>query len=119
MRLAQQLYEGVDIKGKGTIGLITYLRTDSTRIADEADQAARQYIGETYGDKYVAANEQAGKNNNKIQDAHGGDPSYGHQPDADSGQGVSAEGFIPPLSADLETVCRQPDAAGPYMRPPP
>lgn len=49
MRLAQQLYEGVDVKGHGTIGLITYLRTDSTRIADEADLAARQYIGSTYG----------------------------------------------------------------------
>ena len=48
MRLAQQLYEGVDIKGHGTIGLITYLRTDSTRIADEADAAARKYIEETY-----------------------------------------------------------------------
>lgn len=70
MRLAQQLYEGVDIKGKGTIGLITYLRTDSTRIADEADQAARSYIGGTYGEKYVAANDQAKKGNGKIQDAH-------------------------------------------------
>ena len=41
MRLAQQLYEGVEIKGSGTVGLITYLRTDSTRISDEADAAAR------------------------------------------------------------------------------
>lgn len=70
MRLAQQLYEGVDVKGKGTIGLITYLRTDSTRIAEEADQAARQYIGETYGEKYISASEQVKKPNGKIQDAH-------------------------------------------------
>ncbi|MBP3543764.1 MAG: type I DNA topoisomerase, partial [Lachnospiraceae bacterium] len=49
MRLAQQLYEGVDIKGNGTIGIITYLRTDSTRIAEEADAAAREYIANTYG----------------------------------------------------------------------
>jgi len=70
MRLAQQLYEGVDVKGHGTIGLITYLRTDSTRIAEEADLAARQYIGSTYGEQYVLQNEQSRKNNAKIQDAH-------------------------------------------------
>ena len=70
MRLAQQLYEGVDVKGHGTIGLITYLRTDSTRIAEEADQAARQYVGSTYGAEYVLQNEQAKKSSGKIQDAH-------------------------------------------------
>lgn len=70
MRLAQQLYEGVDIKGYGTIGLITYLRTDSTRISDEADAMARDFIKETYGEKYVGKSESAKKNTNKIQDAH-------------------------------------------------
>lgn len=70
MRLAQQLYEGVDVKGRGTIGLITYLRTDSTRIAEEADQAARQYIGSAYGENYILQNEQTKKNGVKIQDAH-------------------------------------------------
>ncbi len=70
MRLAQQLYEGVDIKGYGTIGLITYLRTDSTRISDEADAMARDFIKETYGEKYVGKSEGVKKNTNKIQDAH-------------------------------------------------
>lgn len=70
MRLAQQLYEGVDVKGHGTIGLITYLRTDSTRIAEEADLAARQYIGSAYGENYVLKSEQAKKSTAKIQDAH-------------------------------------------------
>ncbi len=70
MRLAQQLYEGVDIKGYGTIGLITYLRTDSTRISDEADAMARDFIKETYGERYVGKSEGAKKNTNKIQDAH-------------------------------------------------
>ncbi len=70
MRLAQQLYEGVDVKGHGTIGLITYLRTDSTRIAEEADQVARAYIGSNYGEQYVLKAEQGGKQNGKIQDAH-------------------------------------------------
>lgn len=54
MRPAQQLYEGVEVKGHGTIALITYLRTDSTRVAEEADQAARAYIGQNYGEKYVS-----------------------------------------------------------------
>lgn len=70
MRLAQQLYEGVDIKGYGTIGLITYLRTDSTRISDEADKAARDFIEANYGNDYVSKNETQKKNGNKIQDAH-------------------------------------------------
>ena len=70
MRIAQQLYEGVDIKGHGTIGLITYLRTDSTRISDEADRLAREFIKENYGDKYYLAAEEGKKNGKKIQDAH-------------------------------------------------
>ena len=73
MRIAQQLYEGVDIKGSGTVGLITYLRTDSTRISEEADANARAYVGKAYGEKYVAeaASEQKQKNDGKnIQDAH-------------------------------------------------
>lgn len=70
MRIAQQLYEGVDVKGHGTIGLITYLRTDSTRIAEEADAAAKQYIENTYGAQYVLKSEVSSKNGGKIQDAH-------------------------------------------------
>lgn len=70
MRLAQQLYEGVDIKGYGTIGLITYLRTDSIRISDEADAMARKYIEDTFGKEFVSKTEQAKKSGNKIQDAH-------------------------------------------------
>ena len=70
MRLAQQLYEGVEVAGRGTVGLITYLRTDSTRIAEEADLAARQYIEEQYGQQYVLQTEQSRKNSGKIQDAH-------------------------------------------------
>lgn len=70
MRLAQQLYEGVDVAGKGTIGLITYLRTDSTRVAEEADTAAREFIKEQYGDAYVSGTETVKKTNAKIQDAH-------------------------------------------------
>ena len=70
MRIAQQLYEGVDIKGNGTVGLITYLRTDSTRISEEADAAVRKFIGEAYGADYVVQQVKINKNTGKIQDAH-------------------------------------------------
>ena len=70
MRIAQQLYEGVDIKGQGTVGIITYLRTDSVRISEEADAAAREFIGTNYGEQYLSAGEGSRKNGAKIQDAH-------------------------------------------------
>ena len=70
MRLAQQLYEGVDVKGQGTVGIITYLRTDSVRVSEEADASAREYIKSSYGEKYVAREEQNKKSGGKIQDAH-------------------------------------------------
>lgn len=71
MRIAQQLYEGIDIKGNGTVGLITYLRTDSTRVSEEADQNVREYIGKNYGAEYVASGAVSrGKENHGIQDAH-------------------------------------------------
>ena len=70
MRIAQQLYEGVEIKGRGSIGLISYLRTDSVRISEEADQAARTYIGETYGEEYVSAAPKEKEDKKRIQDAH-------------------------------------------------
>lgn len=70
MRVAQGLYEGTAIKGRGTIGLITYLRTDSTRISDEAKQSAADFIRESYGGEYLNQNEKAGKSQKKIQDAH-------------------------------------------------
>ncbi|WP_313132424.1 type I DNA topoisomerase [Anaerocolumna sp.] len=70
MSLAQQLYEGVDVKGHGTVGLITYLRTDSVRISDEADTAAREFIGETYGKEFIAGKEEGKESKKRIQDAH-------------------------------------------------
>lgn len=73
MRLAQQLYEGIDIDGQGTTGIITYLRTDSTRISEEASQAAASYIRETYGEDCLSTRNGKGSDKNgdkKIQDAH-------------------------------------------------
>ncbi|MCM1160013.1 MAG: type I DNA topoisomerase [Roseburia sp.] len=70
MRLAQQLYEGVEIKGSGTVGLITYLRTDSTRVSQEAKQNAKEYIAKAYGGQYAEEAENSKKSQGKIQDAH-------------------------------------------------
>lgn len=70
MRIAQQLYEGIELKGNGTVGLITYLRTDSTRISEEAEQAAAEYIREQYGASYLGADSGKKSDGKKIQDAH-------------------------------------------------
>ncbi len=70
MRIAQQLYEGVDIPGMGTIGLITYMRTDSLRISEEARAAANQYIKETYSEKYLPEKPRYFKSKSSAQDAH-------------------------------------------------
>ena len=70
MRIAQQLYEGIDIKGNGTVGVITYLRTDSTRVSEEAKAAAASYISSVYGEKYVQQTENKKKDEKRIQDAH-------------------------------------------------
>ena len=70
MRIAQQLHEGVDIDGHGTIGIITYLRTDSTRVAAEADVSAREYIKNNYGVDYYCPIDNKKENDKKIQDAH-------------------------------------------------
>ncbi len=71
MRIAQQLYEGIEIKGRGTIGVISYLRTDSTRVSEEADAMAKEFIDENYGVEYLSdKNTDKKKVTNKIQDAH-------------------------------------------------
>ncbi len=70
MRIAQQLYEGIDLKDSGTVGLITYLRTDSVRIADEAAAAAKEYIDKEYGPEYALDQAEQKESGKKIQDAH-------------------------------------------------
>jgi len=70
MRIAQQLYEGVDIEGEGTIGLISYTRTDSARISDEAYSEAVEQIKEKFGDKYLPAERPVYKTRGRAQDAH-------------------------------------------------
>ena len=70
MMAAQQLYEGVSVEGHGTVGLITYMRTDSLRIANEALVDARQYIGEKYGKDFLPASARTYKTKGNAQDAH-------------------------------------------------
>ena len=70
MSIAQALYEGIDIKGYGTVGLITYMRTDSVRIADEAQKSALDYIEKTYGKEYLPEVPRVYKGKKNIQDAH-------------------------------------------------
>ncbi|WP_100399357.1 type I DNA topoisomerase [Bacillus sp. FJAT-44742] len=70
MMIAQQLYEGIDIGKEGTIGLITYMRTDSTRISDTAKEETKQYIQDTYGKEYIGGGKKSQKKDNKSQDAH-------------------------------------------------
>jgi len=70
MSIAQQLYEGVDIPGKGSIGLITYMRTDSFRISNEALSGAREFVKSAYGDAYLHEKERVFKSKKSAQDAH-------------------------------------------------
>lgn len=70
MKAAQELYEGVDVEGVGAVGLITYMRTDSLRISDEAKAAASEYIGTVYGNDYLPPEPRTFKSKNNAQDAH-------------------------------------------------
>jgi DNA topoisomerase-1 len=70
MSIAQQLYEGIELGGEGSVGLITYMRTDSIRIANEALHAVRLYVASAYGQEYLPAKPRAFKKKGKIQDAH-------------------------------------------------
>ncbi|AVP53719.1 DNA topoisomerase 1 [Clostridium tetani] len=70
MSVAQQLYEGIDIKGHGTVGLITYMRTDSVRISKEAQNKARQFLENVYGKEYIPEKPRDYKGKKNIQDAH-------------------------------------------------
>lgn len=70
MRVAQELYEGIEIKGEGAVGLVTYIRTDSTRIADQALDEAAEYIARRFGPEYSVPRKQAGRRQAQAQEAH-------------------------------------------------
>jgi DNA topoisomerase-1 len=94
MMVAQQLYEGVEIKGRGSVGLITYMRTDSTRISAEAQNEARKYITEKYGLAYIPETPKVYKNKSASQDAHEAiRPSYVDLAPDDIKDSLSAEQY--------------------------
>ena len=70
MRTAQQLYEGINIAGEGHVALVTYIRTDSTRISQDAYESAKEYIGNKFGEEYIPEKQNFYKNKNSSQDAH-------------------------------------------------
>lgn len=70
MSIAQVLYEGVEVKGYGTVGLITYMRTDSVRISEDAQNSAREFIENNYGKEYLPTEKRVYKSKKNIQDAH-------------------------------------------------
>ncbi len=70
MMIAQQLYEGIDLGKEGTVGLITYMRTDSTRISNTAQEEAASFIGEQYGKEFLGSKRKPAKKNENAQDAH-------------------------------------------------
>ncbi len=79
MQVAQQLYEGVDVAGHGTIGLVSYIRTDSVRVSDEAFEDAKKYILENHGEEYALKEKAAYKSKGRTQDAHEAiRPTYAH-----------------------------------------
>ena len=122
MRIAQQLYEGVDIPGLGTTGLITYMRTDSLRISEEARAAANGYIKERFGDKYLPSSPRYFKSKNSAQDAH-----EAIRPTVINLTPEQAKGSLTPeqyklykliwerFIASLMAVCVQDITAGDYM----
>ena len=107
MRIAQQLYEGIDIKGNGTVGLITYLRTDSTRVSDEAEASVREYISGNYGSEFVASGAAGKENGKNIQDS-----SYRCNKNSGCYERIFEQRSVPPVSVDLEEICRQQDETG-------
>jgi DNA topoisomerase-1 len=96
MRAAQSLYEGVEIQGEGHVGLITYMRTDSTRVAAEAQEASRQFIGQTYGDQYLPPAAKQFKKGASAQDAH-----EAIRPTSVFRTPEQVEKFLPPEQAKL------------------
>ena len=112
MGVAQRLYEGIDVGAEGTVGLITYMRTDSPRVAPEAIAGAREWIGKQLGAQYLPATPNVYKGKKDAQDAH-----EAIRPDrcfADAGVdcALSDRGTVEALPADLAAVCGFADDAG-------
>ena len=110
MAIAQQLYEGVDIAGEGTVGLITYMRTDSLRISEEALAAAKDFILGRYGTDYYPGDDPPLQDQGRRAGRARGHPSLQRELHARSAvKGDLTRRAVPPLPAHLEPLPRQPD----------
>lgn len=111
MRIAQGLYEGVTLGRSGSIGLITYMRTDSTRVSDQAKEQARNYINEHYGANYYSGHAGAGKKSGSqnVQDAHEAIRPDVYRQGSREHQTVSFKRRVQALQAHLVALHRQPD----------
>ena len=111
MKVAQELYEGIDVDGSGPVGLITYMRTDSLSVSQEAMQSVRDLIATQYGEKYLPSKPiryAAGKN---CAGGSRGHPAHRSEADAREDQEPSQPRPVPALPVDLRTIRRQPDGA--------
>ena len=108
MQIVQQLYEGIEIEGEGIQGLVTYIRTDSVRISDEAMDAVRAYIPGRFGAEYLPAEKNEYKGRKNAQDAHEAIRPTNIERTPDS----INEGTVHALQTDLEPLYRQPDVSG-------
>ena len=114
MMVAQKLYEGIELGKEGSVGLITYMRTDSYRISEEALKDVRDYIKENYSSDYLPHKPHSYKNTQKAQDAHEAiRPSKMTYKPQDIKQYLIRR-TIQALSAHLEPFCRQPDESGDF-----
>ena len=102
MSIAQQLYEGVDITGEGTVGLITYMRTDSLRLSEEAIAAAKGFIESRYGREYYPPKARHYKTKGNAQDAHEAIRPLRRESGARGHQEGPDHRAVPALQADLE-----------------
>ena len=116
MMIAQQLYEGIELPGEGAVGLITYMRTDSTRVAEQALTDVREFIGQKFGPDYLPEKPIYYKTKADAQDAHEAirPTSMQYDPDAVRAQ-LTPDQYLP-LPADLEPVRRLADARGDVRR---
>ncbi len=113
MRLAQQLYEGVDVKGRGTVGLITYLRTDSTRISRQRQMRRREAISATSMEQVTCPRQPAAaKSDAKIQDAHEAIRPTDITLTPVQVKESAFQRPVPSVPADLEALRGEPDAPG-------
>ena len=116
MMIAQQLYEGIELPGEGAVGLITYMRTDSTRVSEEAITDVREHVGKKFGPDYVPDKANFYKTKKDAQDAHEAIRPTSMQWDPETVRAHLTADQVLPLSPDLEPLCRVADAPGDLRR---